>query len=315
VTRHLAIVGPTASGKSAIAMSIAGARPDVEIVSLDSMQVYRGMDIGTAKPSLAERAAVPHHLVDVVDPSTEWSVRETQLAASAAIAEIEARGRRALVVGGTGLYVRAVVDGLDVPPRDPARRAALEAEVAESSGLAVAYERLRELDPLAAARIDPGNARRVVRALEVIDATGRPFSSFGPGLGDYAPPCLDVAMIGIWLPRAELARRIARRFATMRELGLEAEVRRLAGALSRTARQAIGYKEVLAFLHGELPRLDDAFDLAVARTRKFARRQRVWFRRDPRVHWVGTARNPEDLAGVVLALWEPAGATLASHLA
>jgi tRNA dimethylallyltransferase len=299
-------------------MSIAAARPDVEIVSLDSMQVYRGMDIGTAKPSLAERAAVPHHLVDVVDPSTEWSVRDTQKAAGAAIAAIEARGGRALIVGGTGLYVRAVVDGLQVPPRDMARRAALEAEIAQPSGLAAAYERLRELDPLAAARVEPGNARRVVRALEVIDATGRPFSSFGPGLGDYAPPCLDVAMIGIWLPRAELARRIALRFATMRELGLEGEVRRLAGAprgLSRTARQAIGYKEVFAFFDGELPSLDDAFDLAVARTRKFARRQRVWFRRDPRIHWVGAARNPEDLTGVVLALWNPADATLASHLA
>jgi tRNA dimethylallyltransferase len=316
VTRHLAIVGPTASGKSAIAMSIAEARPDVEIVSLDSMQVYRGMDIGTAKPSLAERADVPHHLVDVVDPSTEWSVRDTQRAASAAIAEIEARGRRALIVGGTGLYVRAVIDGLDVPPRDTTRRAALEAEVAQKRGLADAYERLRDLDPTAAARIEPGNARRVVRALEVIDATGRPFSSFGPGLADYPPPSLDVTMIGVWLPRGELARRIARRFAAMRELGLETEVRCLAlapGGLSRTARQAIGYKEVLAFLDGELPSLDDAFDLAVARTRKFARRQRVWFRRDPRIRWIGSPRNPEDLAGVVLALWEPAGATLASH--
>jgi tRNA dimethylallyltransferase len=318
VTRHLAIVGPTASGKSAIALSIAAARPDVEIVSLDSMQVYRGMDIGTAKPSPAELAAVPHHLVDVVDPSTEWSVRDTQDAAREAIAAIEARGRRALIVGGTGLYVRAVIDGLQVPPRDMKRRAALEAEVAEPSGLAAAYERLRVLDPLAATRIEPGNSRRIVRALEVIDATGRRFSSFGAGLDDYPPPCLDVAMIGIWQPRVELARRIARRFATMRDLGLEAEVRRLAGApggLSRTARQAIGYKEVLAFLEGELATIDAAFDLAVGRTRKFARRQRVWFRRDPRIHWVGSARNPTHLAGVVLALWEPAGATLASHTA
>src|SRR5262249_2956409 len=182
VTRHLAIVGPTASGKSAIALSIATALPDVEIVSLDSMQVYRGMDIGTAKPVAEELAAVPHHLVDVVEPSTEWSVRDTQHAAHAAIAGIEARGRRALIVGGTGLYVRAVIDALQVPPRDMARRDALEAEVAEPAGLAIAYERLTGLDPLAAARIDPGNARRIVRALEVIDATGRRFSSFGPGL-------------------------------------------------------------------------------------------------------------------------------------
>jgi tRNA dimethylallyltransferase len=318
VTRHLAIVGPTASGKSAIASSIAAARPDCEIVSLDSMQVYRGMDIGTAKPSLAELAAVPHHVVDVVDPSAEWSVHDTQHAARAAIAGIEARGRRALIVGGTGLYVRALVDDLQVPPRDLERRAAIEAEVAQPSGLAGAYERLRALDSVAAARIDPGNARRIVRALEVIEVTGRRFSSFGRGLDDYPAPGLDVVMAGIWVPRAELNRRIARRFATMRDLGLEAEVRRLAGApqgLSRTARQAIGYKEILAFVEGASPSLDGAFELAIARTRKFARRQRVWFRRDPRIHWIGSARNPEALAGVVLALWERAGAQLASHSA
>jgi tRNA dimethylallyltransferase len=318
VTRHLAIVGPTASGKSAIALSIAAAHPDVEIVSLDSMQVYRGMDIGTAKPSVAELAAVPHHIIDVVEPSTEWSVRETQDGARAAIAEIEARGRRALLVGGTGLYVRAVIDALQVPPRDMARRAALEAQVATPEGLAVAYHLLSQLDPVAAARIDPGNARRVVRALEVIEMTCRGFSSFGPGLDDYPPPSFDVAQIGIWLPRAALALRIADRFATMRARGLEAEVRRLAaapGGLSRTARQAIGYKEILAFLDGELASIGDAFDLALARTRKFARRQRVWFRRDPRIRWVGAARNPEDLTGVVLALWERSNAMLASQTA
>jgi len=314
VTRHLAIVGPTASGKSAIALEIATARSGIEIVSLDAMQVYRGMDIGTAKPSPAELAVVPHHLVDVVDPSAEWSVRDTQDAARAAIAAIEARGNRALLVGGTGLYVRAVIDGLRVPPLDRAERSRLEAEVAAPGRLETAYARLQVLDPLAASRIEPGNARRVVRALEVIDATGRPFSSFGPGLGVYPPPCVDVALVGIWVPRSELARRVERRFTTMRELGLEAEVRRLADrpdGFSRTARQAIGYKEVLAFLDGSLRTIDDAFELALARTRKFARRQRVWFRRDPRIHWVGTARNPGDLAGVVLALWKHAGATLA----
>jgi tRNA dimethylallyltransferase len=315
VTRHLAIVGPTASGKSAIALSIAAALRDVEIVSLDSMQVYRGMDVGTAKPAPGELAAVPHHLVDVVEPSAQWSVRDTQDAARVAIAAIEARGRRALLVGGTGLYVRAVIDALQVPPRDMARRAALEAEVAEPEGLAAAYHLLGTLDPLAAARIDPGNARRIVRALEVIEMTCRGFSSFGPGLDAYPQPAFDVAQIGIWLPRAVLARRIVGRFATMRERGLEAEVRRLAArpdGLSRTARQAIGYKELLAHLEGEIPSIDDAFDLAVARTRKFARRQRVWFRRDPRIRWLGTARNPEDLAGVVLALWEPS-MTLTPH--
>ena len=329
MTRHLAIVGPTASGKSSIALAVAAARGDVEIVSLDSMQVYRGMDIGTAKPTPAERAAVRHHLVDVVDPSEEWSVRDTQSAARAAVADIEARGRRALLVGGTGLYVRAVIDGLCVPPRDLGVRAGIEQEAATADGLAHAYARLAAADPLAAARIEPGNTRRIVRALEVLETTGRPFSSFGAGLADYGPPAFDVGLVGIWLPRAELGRRIAARFAAMRAGGLEAEVRALAGrrrdssegppsedssrrrtGLSRTAAQAIGYKEILAHLDGEIATLDDAFDLAVRRTRQFARRQRVWFRRDPRIRWVGTARNPHGLAAVVLALWEPAVTTV-----
>ncbi len=306
MTRHLAIVGPTASGKSAVALAIATALDDVEIVSLDSMQVYRGMDIGTAKPSPAEQTAVRHHLVDVADPSEEWSVRATQTAARAAVADIEARGRRALLVGGTGLYVRAVVDGLRVPPRDVDVRAALERETATAVGLAVAYGRLETADPLAASRIEPGNRRRVVRALEVLEATGRPFSSFGSGLTEYGPPAFDVGLVGVWLPRAELGRRIADRFCAMRAEGLEAEVRALAGrsgGLSRTAAQAIGYKEILSLLAGEIASPADAFELAVRRTRRFARRQRVWFRRDPRIRWVGTARNPHDLAVVVLALW------------
>jgi tRNA dimethylallyltransferase len=315
VTRHLAIVGPTASGKSAVALAVATALDDVEIVSLDSMQVYRGMDIGTAKPSPAEQAAVRHHLVDVADPSEEWSVRATQTAAQAAVADIEARGRRALLVGGTGLYVRAVVDGLSVPPRDADVRAALERETATADGLARAYDRLATADPLAASRIEPGNTRRVVRALEVLQTTGRLFSSFGSGLTDYGPPAFDVGLVGVWLPRAELGRRIATRFAAMRAAGLEAEVRALAdlpGGLSRTAAQAIGYKEILAHLVGEIASPVEAFDLAVRRTREFARRQRVWFRRDPRIRWVGTARNPDDLTGVVLALWRREAVTVAA---
>jgi len=176
VTRHLAIVGATASGKSALALGIAGEVGDAEIVSLDSMQVYRGMDIGTAKPSLAERAAVPHHIVDVAEPSEEWSVRATQEAARDAIAEIERRGRRAVLVGGTGLYVRAVVDALPVPGTDTEVRAALEAQTATADGLAGAYRLLCARDRRAAARIEPSNRRRIVRALEVIEVTGRPCS-------------------------------------------------------------------------------------------------------------------------------------------
>jgi tRNA dimethylallyltransferase len=316
VTRHLAIVGPTASGKSAVALAVATALDDVEIVSLDSMQVYRGMDIGTAKPSPAERTAVRHHLVDGADLSDEWSVQATQTAARAAVADIEGRGRRALLVGGTGLYVRAVVDGLRVPPRDADVRAALERETATAAGLAGAYRRLETADPLAASRIEPGNRRRIVRAHEVLETTGRPFSSFGPGLTEYGPPAFDVGLVGVWLPRAELGRRIADRFCAMRAAGLEAEVRALAArsrGLSRTAAQAIGYKEMLSHLAGEIASPADAFELAVRRTRQFARRQRVWFRRDPRIRWIGTARNPHDLAAVVLALWRDAAIVAADH--
>ena len=316
MTRHLAIVGPTASGKSAVAQAVATAFADIEIVSLDSMQVYRGMDIGTAKPSAADRSAVCHHLIDVVDPTAEWSVRATQDAARAAVADIERRGRRALLVGGTGLYVRAVVDGLSVPPQNLQVRAALERETATTAGLERAYARLAAVDPAAVSRIEPANSRRIVRALEVLEVTGPRFSSFGAGLADYGPPALDVGLVGIWLPRAELGRRIAQRFARMREAGLEDEVRGLAAPasrLSRTAAQAIGYKEILAHLDGEIPSIAEAFDLAVRRTRQFARRQRVWFRRDPRIHWVGTARNPDDLAPVVVALWEPIPANLAAE--
>jgi tRNA dimethylallyltransferase len=306
LTRHLALVGCTASGKSALALAVARAAGDAEIVSLDSMQVYRGMDVGTAKPTAAELASVPYHLVDVVDPDADWSVRATQDAAAAAIAGIEARGKRALLVGGTGLYVRAVVDGLVVPARDIAVRARLETETSDGRGLAAAYARLAAADPVAAARIEPANRRRIVRALEVIETSGRPFSSFGPGLAAYGPPAVDTALVGVWLPRAELGHRITARFRTMREQGLVDEVRGLAArpaGLSRTAGQALGYKEVLAYLAGDIATLDEALDLAVRRTRQFARRQRMWFRRDPRVRWMGAARNPDRLAPVVLAIW------------
>src|SRR5256714_541552 len=192
----LVILGPTASGKSDLAIELAR-RTGAELLSMDSMQVYRGMDIGTAKPTPAERAAVPHHLIDVADPAEEWSVRATQEAANAAIADIEARGRRALLVGGTGLYVRAVVDALAVPATDPHVRASLEAQTATDEGLARAYRELQAHDALAAARIEPSNRRRIVRALEVIEMTGRPFSSFGVGLTEYAPPALDVTLVGM----------------------------------------------------------------------------------------------------------------------
>jgi tRNA dimethylallyltransferase len=304
VTRHLAVIGPTATGKSALALALASKLGDAEIVSLDSMQVYHGMDIGTAKPSIAERAATPHHLIDVADPGDEWSVRATQLGAQTAIADIEARGKRALLVGGTGLYVRAVVDALDVPATDEGVRAEIDAQMSTAD----AYARLQALDPLAASRIEPGNRRRIVRALEVIELTGRPFSSFGTGLTEYAPPTLDVTLLGITMPAPDLGRRIVQRIDAMRSAGLVEEVRGLlnrARPLSRTARQAIGYRELADHLEGKIPSIEDAFDLVVRRTRKFARRQRVWFARDPRVVWLSPDENPEDLVGAVLARWVP----------
>jgi tRNA dimethylallyltransferase len=286
---------------------VACALGDVEIVSIDSMQVYRGLDIGTAKPTLEHRAHVEHHLVDVADPWEQWSVARFQSEARAAVAAIEARGRRALLVGGTGLYVQAVVDDLTFPGEDLDLRAELEMGTAEPGGVAAAYAELAAADPTAATRIDPHNVRRIVRALEVIRLTGRPFSSFGPGVATFGETAFPVALAGIWLPRALLADRIAARFAAMRDEGLLDEVRRLTApgtpGLSRTARQAIGYKELLAHLEDGEPTLDSALETAVRRTRAFARRQRMWFRRDPRITWLGTSGNPAPLLPALLAIW------------
>jgi tRNA dimethylallyltransferase len=303
---HLALVGPTASGKSALAFALARELGDVEIVSLDSMQVYRGMDIGTAKPSASEQATVAHHLIDVAEPAEEWSVARTQVAARAALRAIEARGRRALLVGGTGLYVRSVIDDLRIPGEDLIRRAELEVATEEVEGLRAAFRELQDLDPAAAARIEPLNRRRIVRALEVIHLTGQPFSSFGPGVDHFGPPAVAVRMIGVWLPREVLAQRITARVGAMRAGGFVDEVVALAAlpaGLSRSAEQAIGYREVLSYVRGELPTLEVALDLAIRRTRAFARRQRMWFRRDPRIAWLGTSGDPQGLLGIVRALW------------
>ncbi len=298
---HLAIVGPTASGKSALALEVARVFGDVEIVSVDSMQVYRGLDIGTAKPTVAERAVVAHHLIDVAEPDEEWSVARFQQEARAAVSDIAARGKRALLVGGTGLYVQAVVDPLTFPPEDRAVRD----EILTRFDAADAYARLASLDPDAAARIEPTNERRIARALEVIEITGRPFSSFGTGLQDYGPTVFPVRIAGTWLSRSVLARRIEHRVAAMRDAGLVDEVAGLQarGALSRTAAQAIGYREILGHLAGEEPSLDTAWEAVVVRTRQFARRQRMWFRRDPRVQWFGASENPCSVLPALLASW------------
>ena len=269
------------------------------------MQVYRGLDIGTAKPSVADRAAVRHHLIDVAAPDEDWSAARTQQLARAAVADIEARGHRALLVGGTGLYVQAVVDDLRFPGEDLTLRADLEASTRDPGGVAAAYATLAERDPVAAARIDPHNVRRIVRALEVITLTGRPFSSFGPGLQEPGPTVFPVHMVGVWLPRARLAERIAARVDTMRHAGLVDEVARLRDhpGLGRSAARGIGYQEIDEALAAGSDVAPAAFDAITRHTRSFARRQRMWFRRDPRIAWVGTTDNPCALLPALLAAW------------
>ena len=285
-------MGPTASGKSALALEIARRLPGIELVSVDSMQVYRGMDIGTAKPTAKEQAEVPHHLLDLADPSEDFTVTRFQQAFRHALEDIEARGRRALLVGGTGLYVRAVVDELSPPGQWPDVKREIEGE----PDTVALHRRLVELDPAAAARMEPTNRRRVVRALEVTVGSGRPFSSFGPGLDSHPPSPFRTA--GIWLPRPVLAARIEQRVHGMVADGLADEVARLGPTLSRTARQALGYKE---FLDG-LPAADAVAE-TIRRTRAFARRQRVWFRRDPRITWFGAADNPFAVLPALLGDW------------
>lgn len=288
-----ALIGSTASGKSAIAHAIARADPSWELVTVDSMQVYRGMDVGTAKPTAAEQAEVPHHLLDLADPWDDFDLATYQSAARDALADIAARGRRPLLVGGTALYLRAVVDDLQLPGQYPDVRAELEAEAARH-GVEALHARLAELDPDAAARMEPSNHRRVVRALEVTVGSGRPFSSFGPGLD--AHPTTAFRLVGLRWDRPELDERIAARYGVQLEQGFLDEVRRLVTApapMSRTAAQALGYKELAAHLAGECS-LEEAVDLAVRRTRRFARRQERWFRRDPRIHWVDVSGDPAD---------------------
>jgi tRNA dimethylallyltransferase len=286
----LALVGPTAAGKTELALELAD-RLGAEVVSADAMLVYRGMDIGTAKPTPAERARVPHHLVDLVDPGEEFSVARFQPLARAAIAEVLDRGRLPLLVGGSGLYFHSVVDDFVFPPTDPAVRARLEAEAAQV-GLPAMYGRLAVADPPAATRIQPGNLRRTVRALEVIELTGRPFSSFRAAM-DAPVSRYRLTVLGLDSGAELLRARVAERVAAMAAAGLVDEVRRLADRpLSRTARQALGYKELLDAIEQGTP-VPDALDAVVRRTRAYARRQLAWFRRDPRVRWSTLPPGPE----------------------
>jgi tRNA dimethylallyltransferase len=297
----LALVGPTASGKTALALELAP-RLGAEVVSADAMLVYRGMDVGTAKPTPQERARVPHHLVDLVDPGEEFSVARFQPLARAAIADVLGRGRVPLLVGGSGLYFHAVVDEFVFPPTDPAVRGRLEAEAA-AAGLPALYRRLADADPAAAARIQPGNLRRIVRALEVIELTGRPFSSFRSAM-DAPVSRYRLTVLGLDPGADALRARVAERVAAMAAAGLVDEVRRLAGRpLSRTARQALGYKELLDAMERGTP-VEEALDAVVRRTRTYARRQLAWFRRDPRVRWSTLPPGPGRRAWALEALRE-----------
>lgn len=282
------VVGPTAVGKSALAVALAGqleaaGRP-AEVVNADSMAVYRGMDIGTAKPSPAERAAVPHHLIDIMDIEQTASVAEFQALARQSIAEISARGAVPIVVGGSALYVRAIIDRFDFPGTDPAVRAQLETDL-DVVGPAPLHARLAVLDPAAAARILPNNGRRIIRALEVIQLTGRPFSAKLPD-PVYALP--DVVQVGLDIDRPTLDARIEERVAWMWREGFVTEVESLAGRglrSGRTASRALGYRQVLEFLAGEISE-EEARLRTVQATRRFARRQDSWFRKDPRTRWL-----------------------------
>ena len=294
-TTVIAVVGPTAAGKSALSIALAHAL-DAEVVNADSMQLYRGMDIGTAKLTVAERDGVPHHVLDIWDVTEPASVAEYQRLARAAVDDIAARGKVPLLVGGSGLYVRAVLEEFEFPGTDAAIRARLEAELSET-GPAALFERLAARDPAAAARILPGNGRRIVRALEVIEVTGAPFTAALPD----PTPYYDAVQIGVDRDTAELDERIAVRVDAMWAAGLVGEVAALAQAGlrgGRTAGRALGYQQALAQLDGVLSE-QDARAETVRATRRFVRRQRSWFRRDPRIVWLDGA--DERLADTALA--------------
>jgi tRNA dimethylallyltransferase len=292
----IAIVGPTAAGKSELSIAL-GRALGGEVVNADSMQLYRGMDIGTAKLTEDERDGVPHHLLDIWDVTQPASVAEYQRLARAAIDGILARGRLPLLVGGSGLYVRAALEEFEFPGTDPRLRERLEAELARL-GPAPLHARLRSVDPAAADRILPSNGRRIVRALEVVELTGAPFAAELP----EPKPVYDAVQIGVDREPAELDERIALRVDRMWAAGLVDEVRRLAGRglrEGRTASRALGYQQVLRFLDGEWTE-DEAHAETVRATRRFVRRQRSWFRRDPRIHWLDAARP--DLVPAALEL-------------
>ena len=296
--RVVTVVGPTASGKSSLAVALAERLGDAEIVNADSMQLYRGMDIGTAKPSVAERAGVPHHLFDVLDVTESAAVAEFQTWARAAIVDCHRRGITPIVVGGSALYVRAVLDRLDFPGTDPELRGHWKAELA-ARGPEALHAELARRDPAAAAQILPTNQRRLVRALEVIDLTGEPFVATMPA---YESVFDGLTMLGLDVPRPALDVRLAARVDQMWAAGFVDEVRALRQVGLEdgfTASRALGYQQILAHLRGEMTD-DEAREATVTGTRKFARRQDRLFRKDPRIRWL--PYDAEDLVDQALAV-------------
>ena len=284
-----------------------------EIVCVDSMTVYNGLDVGTAKASLDDQMLIPHHCIDLVDPDVEYSVADFQRVALASIADIESRGAVPILVGGTGLYVDAVVNELNIPGQFPEVRASLQAELADGATLEMLFARLASLDPTAAGRMEPTNERRLLRALEVCIGSGQPFSSFGPGLVESArrPGAGGrYAMVGLEWERPALNERIEARLAQQFEDGFLEEATALlehyGDSLSRTVRQALGYRELWEFLD-DLWMFDETLENIALRSRQFAVRQQRWFRRNPAITWLdGTDSIPELVTQTLGVLTSPA---------
>ncbi|WEV46147.1 tRNA (adenosine(37)-N6)-dimethylallyltransferase MiaA [Bifidobacterium sp. ESL0690] len=282
--RVVSIIGPTASGKTGLGIALArrlGERGQrTEIINADAYQMYRTMDIGTAKASAEEQAAVPHHLLDIIDPSETMTVARFQKLARQEISDLQGREVRPILVGGSGLYARAAIDDISFPGTDPKVRSRLE-QRADTEGAGALYDELKSKDPEAAERMDPHNARRTIRALEVIEITGRPYSASLPRYR-YVIPSVQ---IGLDLPREELDRRIDIRTEQMREQGFVDEVRRIRPELGVTASRALGYAQIEAYLDGNMSE-DEAFADIAQKTKRLARKQMGWFGRDPRIHWL-----------------------------
>jgi len=292
----LALVGTTASGKSTVAMELAKKVRDVEIISVDSMQIYRGMDIGTAKPTKEELELVPHHMIDLIDPDKEYGVSEYQKEAQEVLTDIKKRNSIPILVGGTGLYLRTIIDGLTIPGQYPETRKEIETEL-ETKKL---YEKLSQLDPVAASRIEENNRRRILRALEVTVGSGKKFSSYGPGLAKY--PKTEFRIFGLKWDRDNIDQRIIARYEWQMSNGFLDEIKQLFNSsieISRTASQALGYSQFFEHLRGELS-FEEALEKAIADTKKFARKQERWFRRDPRIFWIEIKEDPLEAVPILM---------------